>query len=348
MSNKVMKFLLWVSLWSVILLFMACSEGDSLSETHITAISEPDDVVDEDSLVHDSIDEIEIADGIIYMSRSYENRSSSSLNIVILPKSSSSKTNSSDSKITATSSDAEPPESSADASSSSQERTVTFWEPENSEALSEYDSVANTLTDLRDGQVYKTVTINNAQNGYSAVWMAENLNYAYLQPTETEDSSSFCYRGLASNCDKYGRLYMWSAAIDSMSHFSNDCMGCGYGTMKIWFFEKTSRGVCPAGWHIPDSTDFALLKIMDPIRDNPTMSNGFFNEDFVDGDSPMLAGYKGDKGYFRQGEYAYFWTSYEYEVFFGGVYFFELDARFVYEGRYDKSIAFSVRCIKDK
>ena len=75
-----------------------------------------------------------------------------------------------------------------------------------------------TLTDKRDGKVYKTVKI-----GFNW-WMAENLNYAYLQPTGGLDSSSFCYKDSAEYCEKYGRLYLWSAAMDS---------------------------VCPEGWHIP-------------------------------------------------------------------------------------------------
>ena len=54
--------------------------------------------------------------------------------------------------------------------------------------------------DARDGQIYKTVKIGNQ------VWMAQNLNYAYLQPTSELDSSSFCYEDSPENCKKYGRL----------------------------------------------------------------------------------------------------------------------------------------------
>ena len=66
------------------------------------------------------------------------------------------------------------------------------------------------LKDDRDGQTYRTVKIGDQW------WMAENLNYAYLQPTETLDSSSFCYDNDPENCKQYGRLYLFSAAMDSV------------------------------------------------------------------------------------------------------------------------------------
>ena len=54
-------------------------------------------------------------------------------------------------------------------------------------------------------------------------WMAENLNY--------DVDGSSCYMNSAKNCDKYGRLYLWNAATTA----------------------------CPEGWHLPDSTEWAVL-----------------------------------------------------------------------------------------
>ncbi|MBO4768741.1 MAG: fibrobacter succinogenes major paralogous domain-containing protein [Bacteroidales bacterium] len=83
------------------------------------------------------------------------------------------------------------------------------------------------LTDERDGQTYKTVKIGGLW------WMAENLNYAYLRPTERSDSSSFCYNDSLEYCEKYGRLYTWYAALKA----------------------------CPSGWHLPWTKEFETLLI---------------------------------------------------------------------------------------
>ena len=106
------------------------------------------------------------------------------------------------------------------------------------------------LIDERDGQVYKTIKIGEQ------TWMAENLNYAYLQPTSTKDSSSECFNNEPDTCAKYGRLYLWSAAMDSAAIFSLDGKGCGLGSGSCKAQpSKGVRGVCPENWHIPTESD---------------------------------------------------------------------------------------------
>lgn len=108
------------------------------------------------------------------------------------------------------------------------------------------------LVDERDEQTYKTVKIGEQ------IWMAENLNYAYLQPTAQLDSSSWCYDNDPVNCEKYGRLYLWSAAVDSAALFSESGKGFGFGhdcgnlqQPKPCGPEVDTRGACPAGWRLP-------------------------------------------------------------------------------------------------
>ena len=109
-----------------------------------------------------------------------------------------------------------------------------------------------TLTDERDGQVYKTVKIGNQ------TWMAENLNYAYLKPFDDQDSSSWCYNNDPEKCAKYGRLYTWAAAVDSASWDDEEDILCWndslYDLINI-------QGACPKGWHVPSLSEWIELEL---------------------------------------------------------------------------------------
>ena len=109
-----------------------------------------------------------------------------------------------------------------------------------------WKNMSATVYDKRDQKTYRTVTIGTQR------WMAENLNYAYPKTSENvADSLSFCYDNDTANCAKYGRLYTWSAAMDTLS------TGCGYGvTCSV---SKPVQGVCPQGWHLPDTTEWNTL-----------------------------------------------------------------------------------------
>ena len=124
------------------------------------------------------------------------------------------------------------------------------------------------LIDERDGQIYRTVKIGNQ------IWMAENLNYAYIQAYEHRDSSyqcdnfdkmycewklyeldslSFCYNNEPDSCTKYGRLYLWDAALNCGEEENKPvCKGTrdeGIAT----------RGICPENWHIPSYNEWMEL-----------------------------------------------------------------------------------------
>ncbi len=103
----------------------------------------------------------------------------------------------------------EPVSSSSIVKKSSASKSKEDSESNKGEDKSEYNSSTGILKDLRDGQTYKTVEIGEGEK--AQIWMAENLNYAYKVSTAKFDSSSFCYDNDPKNCEKYGRLYLWSA-----------------------------------------------------------------------------------------------------------------------------------------
>lgn len=192
------------------------------------------------------------------------------------------------------------------------------------------------LTDVRDGEIYKTVVIG------TQTWMAENLNYA--------TDSSMCYQNKPEYCDEYGRLYKW---IDA-------------------------QNACPAGWHVPDTTewnelfyavagkdlagevlksipywqrsDWAFRELRD-IYGFTALPAGMWN--CKDAISALLGTTSVDgvcNGYFDgEGSFTMFWTA-TTEGLDGMAYQVQIHRTGLsaYMGaNFDKSNAFSIRCVKD-
>ena len=141
--------------------------------------------------------------------------------------SSSVKTESSSSKVESSSSNIS--SSSIDESSSSEESSSSLNDG--------YDAINNTLTDPRDGQIYKTVAIG------TQVWMAENLNYL---PEDTVGTiwagKSVCGGGNwksleEGDCSIFGRLYE--------EDFTK--------------MEEYIDSICPNGWSLPSKKQYENL-----------------------------------------------------------------------------------------
>ena len=117
-----------------------------------------------------------------------------------------------------------------------------------------------------DGNVYKVVQIGNQ------CWLKENLRsthfadgralravynnsqadsadiyYALQDPTATIYSTGPCDGGLtfAQHTEKYGLLYNWYTAM---------------GTKNPDYNMHNVQGICPDGWHLPDTTEWHTLE----------------------------------------------------------------------------------------
>jgi len=209
------------------------------------------------------------------------------------------------------------------------------------------------LCDMRDNQLYRFVLIE------SQVWMAENLNYRYVQRTDggaKEDSSSYCFDNDSDKCSEYGRLYLWSAAMDSAGVYGGFADGCGFGTRcspsgKV-------RGVCPAGWHLPDSTEWvALFEAVGGIAKagkKLKSKSGWkdYYEDSGNGTdkysfTALAVGHKTSGEFAFLGEQTCFWSSNENSKGIAYCMGFYNDDETVYINPYSKASAYSVRCVKD-
>ena len=109
----------------------------------------------------------------------------------------------------------------------------------------ETDGRYGTLHDSRDGKDYKTIVIGNQE------WMAENLNFddgsIYLK------NLTHCYENKEINCEKGGRYYTWTAAMNIDKKWKESS---ALASGKI---DAEHRGVCPEGWHIPTKQDWLDL-----------------------------------------------------------------------------------------
>lgn len=212
-----------------------------------------------------------------------------------------------------------------------------------------------TMTDERDGKVYKTVKIGDQ------TWMAENLNYADSTKTPSLKGKSWCFNDRAANCDVVGHLYTWAAAIDSvkLATDADNPQDCGYGkTCDLASAGSATlvQGICPEGWHLPSYDEWKTL--FDAVGGQDTASkvlksqtgwpsNGYGTDAF--GFSALPVGGKNDVGYFGAWS-TYFWSSTEvnsghaYDVYL----FYGLgNAGLAGLAIESKILGFSVRCLRD-
>ena len=160
-----------------------------------------------------------------------------------------------------------------------------------------------TFVDPRDGRTYKTTVVGGV------TWMAENLNYADSVATPSLLGKTACYGDKPKNCEKYGRLYSWSAVMDSVT------TGCG--KEKNCKLGGYLQGICPDGWRIPTEEDFSSLASQaakdagNNIETHLLMSLGYPEWDYAAdlyGFSAIPAGYyEADSGFTGEGTSAKFW-----------------------------------------
>ncbi len=235
----------------------------------------------------------------------------------------------------------------------------------------------DTLTDSRDGQTYATVLVG------SQCWMAKNLNYGTMTAGTNQQGSDcssvaetekYCYSNTEGNCTTDGALYQWAQMMCGAA----SCNGTGESQPAC---TSPVQGICPTGWHIPSHYEYTALER--EVCDSGTCATDFpYNESATgwrgtneggqmkgtticgtypcwnspntgatnsSGLTVWPAGYRHyNNGFFySRGSYAYIWSSSESDVNNAWRQFLHSGSAAVSWGVGNKSLGFSVRCLKD-
>jgi uncharacterized protein (TIGR02145 family) len=188
-------------------------------------------------------------------------------------------------------------------------------------AISSVSQTTGTFTDTRDGQTYKTITIEDPLKGTNVTWMAQNLNY------KTPDS--WAYNNDESYRKGLGLLYSWNAAMKA----------------------------CPTGWHLPSDAEWTSLinefggssKAGESLKStkgwdlngNGTNSSGF---------NALPGGHYNNDGSFNGIQMIGFWWSSSSgdtdHAWWWGIYF-NRNKVISYIDEINKKDGLSIRCVKD-
>jgi Fibrobacter succinogenes major domain (Fib_succ_major). len=323
-----------IGLVFAVLLLMACGDDSS----SVISSSDPESSSAEKQKSSSSAKEL---------NKSSESRSSSSTKSVSSSSEKKAKSSSSAKQPKSSSSSADKDESSSSAAGSSS----SFVMPVPCKTETEDDCEYGELKDERDGKTYKTVKFGNQW------WMAENLNYADSAKTPSLKGKSWCYGDEPDNCAKYGRLYTWAAAIDSvaLATDSENPQDCGYMKSSKNILPDVVHGICPDGWHLPDYRDFSNMlvhvggySIAGTVLKSQSGWNEGGNGTDTFGFNVLPAGIRLGNGSFDGlGDGTDFWSATESDLEQAFSLYASYENEYSGVMDYAKNYAFSVRCVKD-
>ena len=155
-------------------------------------------------------------------------------------------------------------------------------------------------------------------------WMAENLAYKV-------SSGCWAYDNNATNVTKYGYLYDW----------------------------KTTKKVCPSGWHLPSDAEWTTLTNNlggeDVAGKKMKSTSGWNDYDGESGNGTNTIGFSALPGGYRYGnetfdligDYGYWWSSTEYSASNAYYRYMHGSSNNVIRDNYGKTDGISVRCVRD-
>ena len=197
-----------------------------------------------------------------------------------------------------------------------------------------------TLTDTRDGKTYKTVTIGGK------TWMAQNLAYKDSTMSTTDYA---CNEARDPSCATGGLLYRWTAALKLSATY-------GTGSVSTDSLKTPRQGICPTGWHVPDTTEWrslitaagnsaSMLKSVGAWVVNVSSSYFATAPTNALGFSAIPAGSKNSSSFTTTN--AYFITTAQYSSSYAYAVALTNDSDNIVVDDYYKTNYFSVRCVQN-
>ena len=189
-----------------------------------------------------------------------------------------------------------------------------------------------------DGNTYKTVIIGNQE------WVSENLNVSHYRNGDLIPQ--------VQEADKWSNL-----TTGAWCFYENETTnGKTYGKLYNWYAVNDSRGLAPAGWHIPTDAEWQeLVEFLggDAIAGGKlkattswkSPNEGATNES---GFSAFPGGTRSTNGNFGTiGKYGNFWSSSEFNFKFAWDRYLGYYNSGVYRYYYYKENGLSCRCVRD-
>lgn len=196
---------------------------------------------------------------------------------------------------------------------------------------------SGTLSSIASAQI--PANVNWSIIGTQA-WARSNLNTGVMISAATPQTDNsivekHCYNNLESNCTTYGGLYQWNEAMNYTS-------------------TEGSRGICPAGSHIPSDSDWKTLEIFLGMSQAQAdisyawrgSAEGIILQNGTAGITIPLAGLYAGGSFSSLSQFAYLLTSTQSgaDIWSRGLYAsYNTIARYPYS----KSYGMSVRCLGD-
>ncbi|HSQ43032.1 MAG TPA: FISUMP domain-containing protein [Fibrobacteraceae bacterium] len=208
----------------------------------------------------------------------------------------------------------------------------------------------STVTDCRDGQSYKFVTIG------TQIWLAQNLNYSgddslgnrtyTLGWCFDESVTDTSIHSDSSSCDDWGRFYNWTTAMDIDETYLSSAWGSA-DTVN-------HQGLCPIGWHLPTATEWQTLTdyvdLADDASDNSSEGTSLKSSDYLGTDlygfAALLAGNRTNTGSWGGADSTFFWSATEHSSIYARYRYLSSSMTALRpSASFIKAYGFSLRCV---